>query len=470
MNHKKPFIKLFKTIDSFYIFDVNTASIIRTSGQVYDYMDQMLQDSVVYDEGLQAQVERLKSRGYLKQNNPDIKIAHAGLPLVDESIKGNVRQLILQVTQNCNLRCKYCVYSGSYVNRKHAHKRMTLDTAKKAVDFYQKHSWNKETAIIGFYGGEPLLEMELIQEIVAYSKKKLIGKPINFNVTTNATLLTDEIIEFLYENDFMTTISLDGPKSIHDNSRIFADNETGSFESIMENLRKINEKYPEYMKNISFNAVLDTANDFKCSSDFFTYDFMKDALVTASTLNINNNKDAITYTEQFDINYRYEIFKNYLSLIGRYKGDRVSKIVKQQVASLKTEIHDKITATYSRNEICHPSGPCIAGMLRLFVNVDGNFYPCERVSETCEAFRIGDLQHGFDTDKIKALLNIGTLTPEQCKNCWAIYFCTGCASGLEEGDRLSGKKRLERCDGIREGCVLRFQEYCMLREQGYQFE
>ena len=79
-------------------------------------------------------------------------------------------------------------------------------------------------------------------------------------------------------------------------------------------------------------------------------------------------------------------------------------------------------------------------------------------------------ENGFDIEKSKALLNIGSLTKEQCKNCWAVYFCSGCASGLEDGDQLSAKKRLERCDGIREGCITRFQEYCMLRENGYKFE
>lgn len=466
----KPFIKLFNTIDKFYFFDVNTTSIIKINEQVYNYLESTLTNNVEYDVHLDNQLNTLKSRGFLKPNDPNVKIAHNALPLVDEMVKGNVRQLILQVTQNCNLRCKYCVYSGSYMNRVHTNKRMSFDVAKRAIDFYYKHNWNKNLASIGFYGGEPLLEMKLIKQIVEYCKDLFAGKMINFNMTTNATLLNDDIIKYLYDNNFIVTISLDGPQQVHDGSRVFADNETGTFDSIMKNLERVNEMYPKFMENISFNAVLDTSNDFKCSSDFFSYEFMKNALVTATTLNDNNNKDEISYTEGFDINYRYETFKCYLKGVGKYKGEKISKLAMQQLNSLKVDVHEKISTPYFRTNSCHPSGPCIGGVLRLFVNVDGEFYPCERVSESCEAFKIGSLDDGFKTDKIKDLLNIGSLTPEQCKNCWAIYFCTGCASGLEDGNVLSPKKRLVRCESIRKGCIVQFKEYCTLRELGYKFE
>lgn len=103
--------------------------------------------------------------------------------------------------------------------------------------------------------------------------------------------MTEDIIRFLNDNGIGITISLDGPKAIHDNGRVFADNSTGTFESVMKNLDRVCKVCPEYLKNISFNAVLDTKNDFKCSSDFFSYEFMKDALVTATTLNSTSNKE-----------------------------------------------------------------------------------------------------------------------------------------------------------------------------------
>lgn len=468
MNDKIPFIKLFRTLDNFYFFDVNSNSIVRINEAVSHKIEDLITGNDILNQDMD--IARLKKRGYLKANNENIIVEHSALNTVGEYMNGNLRQLILQVTQNCNLRCKYCVYSGSYVNRTHTKKRMSFEIAKQAVDFYFAHNTNKDAGVISFYGGEPLLEMELIKKIVVYSEKLYEGKELRFNMTSNATLLTDEIADFLYEHNFNLTISLDGPEEVHNQSRVFADSKTGTFQCIIKNLEKMIGRYPDYISNISFNAVLDSTNDFKCSSNFFTYDFMKNTVVGATTLNENGNKHEIQYSEMFDINYRYELFKCYLKYIGRLDKKFTSKIVDNQVGSLKQEIHEKIKAPYSRGKTCHPSGPCIAGAVRLFVTVEGVFYPCERVSETCNAYVIGNLQDGFDIEKIKSLLNVGALTAEQCKNCWAIEYCNSCASGIDDGDKLCPEKRLARCNDIKKGCELRMIEYCTLREMGCSFE
>lgn len=468
MEKMTPFVKLFQTLDNYYFFDVNTNSIVRINEAVFHKIEKLIEGN----KGLEQDIDiaKLQNLGYLRNNNENIIIKHSALDTVGEYMNGNLRQLILQVTQNCNLRCRYCVYSGSYVNRTHTKKRMSYDIARQAVDFYFAHNANKDAGVISFYGGEPLLEMELIRNIVEYSENLYKGKELRFNLTTNATLLTDEIADYLYEHNFSLTISLDGPEEVHNQGRVFADNETGTFQYIMRNLDNLLNRHPDYVSNISFNAVLDTTNDFKCSSNFFTFDFMKQAVVTATTLNENGNKQEIQYGELFDINYRYELFKCYLKYIGRLDKKNVSKFADNQVGSLKQDIHEKIAAPYKRGKMCHPSGPCIAGAARLFVTVDGIFYPCERVSETCDAYVIGNLQDGFYIDKIEKLLNIGALTPEQCKNCWAIEYCNSCASGIDEGDRLCPEKRLARCSDIKKGCEMRMIEYCTLREMGCKFE
>lgn len=134
---------------------------------------------------------------------------------------------------------------------------------------------------------------------------------------------------------------------------------------------------------------------------------------------------------------------------------------------MKESIHKKIIAKGKRGSTYHPSGACIAGATRLFVNVDEKFYPCERVSESCEAFVLGDLDNGFDIKKIERLLNIARLTPDKCKTCWAGDFCNLCAAGMEEGNELSCAKRLKRCESVKAACELQLKEYCMLREHGY---
>lgn len=234
-----PFIKLFRTVKACYIFDVNTTSIIRIDRDIYLELERLVSGIITYEQlsnVSQDKVNKLKKQGFLEPCKLDLEIKHAVADQIENYIQNNVHQLILQVTQNCNLRCKYCVYSGSYVNRVHTKKRMSIETAKKAIDFYRKHNGNLEVAMISFYGGEPLLEMKLIHEIIAYANKVFKGKNIRYNMTTNATLLNDEIVKFLYENDISITISLDGPQAIQDNSRVFAESGKGTFDVIMKKL------------------------------------------------------------------------------------------------------------------------------------------------------------------------------------------------------------------------------------------
>ena len=105
---------------------------------------------------------------------------------------------------------------------------------------------------------------------------------------------------------------------------------------------------------ISFNAVLDEKNDFQCSSNFFTYDFISSAIVGAITLNQNSSKNEIRYSELFDTNYRYELFKAYLYLIGRLDRKYVSKLMEAQVAVMKENIHKKVIAKGNRGNVYHP--------------------------------------------------------------------------------------------------------------------
>ena len=92
------------------------------------------------------------------------KIEHPGSKVMEHYMNTRLKQLILQCTAQCNLRCSYCAYSGIYnSNRSHTNQRMNFETAKKAIDFYLANSWATADAVITFYGGEPLLELELVR-------------------------------------------------------------------------------------------------------------------------------------------------------------------------------------------------------------------------------------------------------------------------------------------------------------------
>ena len=119
----------------------------------------------------------------------------------------------------------------------------------------------------------------------------------------------------------------------------------------------------------------------------------------------------------------------------------------------------------------HPSGPCIPGSHRLFMDVDGNFYPCEKVSESSKLMKIGNINTGFDLNNIKKLLNVGKLNENSCKHCWAIRFCGICACLVDDGEKgFSKEKKEEFCKRAKLSLEETLKNYCFLKEFGYTFE
>lgn len=205
---KEPHIHIIDLYNEHYCYDVNTNAIFKVSDELAKYLQTILKseknsfDEISLSQEAQEGLDYLLSQGLLQPLNSDVEIEHLETDALENMYNDNLKGIILQVTQNCNLRCKYCVYSGSYVNRHHNNKRMTLNTAKAAIDFFWSHSSKSNNLSFGFYGGEPLLEFELIKETVKYIKEKFIGKKYTFTITTNATLLEEEQIHFLAETIF----------------------------------------------------------------------------------------------------------------------------------------------------------------------------------------------------------------------------------------------------------------------------
>jgi uncharacterized protein len=112
----------------------------------------------------------------------------------------------------------------------------------------------------------------------------------------------------------------------------------------------------------------------------------------------------------------------------------------------------------------HHSGPCIPGVKRLFVNADGYIFPCERISEKSEAMRIGHLDTGFDISRIRNMLNIGKLTEESCKECWAITHCDQCAATADAFGELSGKVKASQCKQTRYRADSELKDYITMQE------
>lgn len=479
--NSKPFIHLFNTPENNYVYDVNTNAILSVSDSIYLHLSNYLKNENNMEslsDKDKNQLQEFKKQGFLSSNKAS-KIIHPATNYLEPFLNQQVRMVILQLTQECNLHCSYCVFSGAYDNRKHSRKSMSFDIAKKAIDFLIDHSSELNEITVGFYGGEPLLKFDLFKQCVSYALNQVEGKKVNFSFTTNATLLNKDIIDFLVKYDIGIMISLDGPKEIHNKNRKYAKDEYGSFDKVIENVEMINRLYPDYLKKkVRFNIVLDPEKNFSCVSDFFTsYETIKDAGISVSDLAENYVKKEFKNNNDFYINRDYEIFKYYLATINKLDRKHTSRLVVEYYNDMMKNMNSFRKPFILKNKIqtAHHSGPCIPGRDRLFVDADGNFRPCERVSENSEVMKIGNIEDGFDIEQIKKILNVGLITEEDCKDCWSFRFCTLCAAFADDLNDLSSEIKKSHCKSVHYSVETQLKQYCVLEElknnkQGKDYE
>lgn len=470
---KIPYIHLFKNSLGFYIYDINRMDILKIPKNIYNSLTlSNIEGHIEEDDTILQYVDMLKIKGYLKNNRVEVS-ENPVTEYYESLINHNLSNITLQITQQCNLNCHYCAYSGNYYTRQHANKWMSFETAKKAIDYVVQHSRDTNLLNIGFYGGEPLLAFETLKKCVHYAVERAEGKKPQFRFTTNGTLLTEEKFDFLVNHNFRIIISLDGPKHIHDKHRRYKDSNIGSFDTIINNVKLLKKKYPLfYRSNVSFNTVLDPLNNFNDINEFILNSEMLDSqYISSSVIDGNYIKEKIPYSEDFIAEFEYEIFKLYLVKLNWMNNDKISPLVLSYFSSIRRIAN--IIEGYFQEEVqkkFHRSGPCIPGVMKLFVSVDGGLFVCEKVSETSDAALIGHIDSGIDIIKAKEILNMEQATSNKCRNCWAYYFCYICVAIADDGETLSTDKIINSCEKVKRQVEANLSDYCVLRELGYNYE
>ena len=460
-------IKCFQTPKQKYFYDRYLNSVVAVTEEEFDALQKVEQTGKILD---QDGLKRLTDRGLLKESVVE-KIEHPDSVDLKYFSEHKINDLILQVTQQCNLRCRYCSYSGLYNNRTHSSERMDFTLAKKAIDFYIERSREAEKLCLSFYGGEPLLEYSLIQKCVFYILEKKGEQPITFVITTNGTLLTKEKFEFFVKNKFSIMVSLDGEKESHDVNRRFVSG-TGSFDIIMENLeqlKKYNETY--YRENVTFNCVISASTDLKKTYAFFSdTERFFDGTVNYNYVNTAGIKDdTITRIQQKNQREQdYQYLKMLLCLIGRRKWDNMARMLRSSADNVEL-LYANLHRHEPEWEAMHHNGPCMPGIRRLFVNTKGLFYPCERVSENDPEMSIGSLEDGFHYDRMDFFMNHGKIIQEDCKKCWNLRECLFCLGSVEKhGDTITKEDLRKTCMNSRESMAVGLCQVCALAEHGYQ--
>ncbi len=461
--YDSPFIHLFQTVSGTYFYDVNKDKCVPVPGEIYEYLEKG--NDELEPEEKPEYIRQLEKDGFLKIKRVE-RIKHSNSEILPYHLKNKIRHLILQVTQNCNLRCEYCVYSGDYQNRTHSQKKMSFDVAKKAMDYYLSHSRDNNSLSMGFYGGEPCLNFELVKKCVEYFEEKAEGRTTAYNMTTNATLLSEDIIDYIVKHDFSLMISLDGPREVHDKHRKLAFSEEGSFDRVMKKVEYLKERYPEYCRShVSFNCVLDTENDFEIIDHFIkSSPLISDMKIRSSVIDTRNTDKSYGLNEKFLEEMNYERFKIQLELLGELPTCSGSRLLSGYKSSLTKALERADGAgSLELPDEWHHGGPCMPGAMRLFVNAEGIFYPCERVNEENCMLQIGNVEEGIDVQKAEHILNFDEKRKDICRNCWAFRRCSQCVSYFEGDDVSSAEKRENHCKITRKSVEEDMKDVCVLQ-------
>ena len=323
-----------------------------------------------------------------------------------------VKALCLHVAHDCNLACRYCfAEEGEYHGRRAI---MSFEVGKKALDFLVASSGNRVNLEVDFFGGEPLMNWDVVKELVRYGREqeKLHNKKFRFTLTTNGVLLNDEVMEFCNREMSNVVLSVDGRKEVHDYMRPFRKG-AGSYDLIMPKFIKFAESRNQenyYVRGTFTHHNLDFSKDVLHLADLGFKQISVEPVVAADTEEYAIRREDIPkILEEYDILAK--------EMIKREKEGKGFNF-----------FHFMIDLT---------GGPCVykrlsgcgSGMEYLAVTPWGDFYPCHQfVGE--EKFLMGNVDDGITHPEIQdEFKNCNVYTKKDCRECFARFYCSGgCAA------------------------------------------
>ena len=463
----KPFVKLFQTEFGNYLYDPGTNKLLKCNDLIYAILQQLqitdIRNVVAYlltvfkedlfIKGLREIIEAIENQNILLSDPRKIHFDSLHFSNLENEINNNLGQLVLEITEDCNLRCAYCVYNDMVEDsRNHGNKEMELSTAYKAIDFIGSHSSKNETPAVTFYGGEPLLRFSFIQKCVEYSHKVFEGREVSFAITTNGTTVTPEIAQFLARENFGVTLSIDGPKEIHDDYRLFK-NGTGTFASAMGGFKNLVEAYGEEAdKQINLSMV-------------YTPPFSSQRLDQIASLWkdypwIGNIPAGITYPLEGSISSERIISKEHLiedksMLQWAIDSYFESYSREQQINPLVKSIVDSFLVKIFRRPIfdipvpsIHLNGCCVPGARKIHVSTDGYISVCERVHNAPPY--LGHIYTGIDFNTLRRVFvdEYAEKSLNQCANCWAHRLCPICYTDTFSNREYDEKRKFDICNTV----------------------
>ena len=355
-----------------------------------------------------SQIEALRDAGSLF--TPD-----TFEPMADtlkQKTSGVIKALCLHVAHTCNLNCAYCFASqGKYHGERAV---MSYEVGKRALDFLVENSGSRRNLEVDFFGGEPLLNFDVVKQLVAYARsiEQDAKKNFRFTLTTNGMLIDDDVIDFANREMHNVVLSLDGRKEIHDRFRVdYAGH--GSWDTIVPKFQKFVEARGGknyYMRGTFTHAIPDFLSDIRAMLDLGFTQLSMEPVVCAA-----DDPSALTQDDLPIVLRQYEELADLM-------------IRRRKAGKPFTFYHYMIDLT---------AGPCIykrisgcgSGTEYMAVTPWGDLYPCHQFVGD-EAFRLGDIRHGVTNPDVQAEFRAcNVYARPDCRDCWAKLYCSGgCAA------------------------------------------
>lgn len=314
-----------------------------------------------------------------------------------------ITTLDLDLTNNCVLACDYC-FRGAKNPR-----RLSLETGKAAIDWFIRQSQDQKKISVALFGGEPLMEFELIKQLVPYAKEEAakVGKNIHFSATTNCVLINDEMIAFFRKYGMTFHTSIDGGPESHDKHRKFP-NGKGTSEIVSRNVKKVLKYWP----NRTARMTVSNDNISRWIED------------TQYLVNLGyKNLAMIPVPEQDWTEEQFEIMKQQLRKISDFYIERYRKGKPIYIKHIDGPMKNIINPSRRKSH-------CGAGRGYVLVKTDGTIYPCHRFggdidAEAKQEWKLGSIYEGWDEEKRNKLLSFDCRkdVKADCENCIAVHTC-----------------------------------------------
>lgn len=398
------------------VLDVNSGAVHVVDDVVYDVLDYYKQNDI-------AEVTKLLGAKYtaseIEEACADIKELEDNKMLFTEDIYADivpklgkrnpvVKALCLHIAHDCNLKCKYCfAEEGEYHGKREL---MSFEVGKKAIDFLIKASGSRKNLEVDFFGGEPLMNFEVVKQIVSYARsiEKENDKNFRFTITTNGILLNDEIQEYINENMHNVVLSLDGRKEVNDLMRGTA-NGKGSYDIIVPKFQKMADSRNQtdyYVRGTFTKNNLDFSKDVMHMAELGFKQISIEPVVAADT-----ESYALSEEDLPTLFAEYEKLANDI-IDTREKGEWFNFF------------HFMIDLS---------GGPCVtkrlvgcgSGTEYLAVTPTGDLYPCHQFVGM-EEFKMGTVDTGVvNTQMRERFEGCNVYSKPKCQECWAKFYCSG---------------------------------------------